>query len=166
MTASTRVAIVVGCMLGFVANGTPLRAQDSLRVERPTADLITHEQIDGVKTANLYDTIEALRSNWLRERIPAPVNRASATKDTSGKAQYSTDYDPSGRSVPGANGGIQVYIDGTRVGGLAELKNIRPADVYSIRRINGIDAQARYGIGHSAGVIYVSTVTFRNKTPD
>jgi hypothetical protein len=166
MTASTRVAITVGFMLAFAANGAPLRAQDSVRVERPSADLITREQIDGVKTANLYDAIEALRSNWLRERIPAPVNRASSTKDTTGKAQYSTDYDPSGRSVPGANGGIQVYIDGTRVGGLAELKNIRPADVYSIRRINGIDAQARYGIGHSAGVIYVSTVTFRGKTPD
>jgi hypothetical protein len=166
MTISTRVAVGVSFIFVFAVCGMPLRAQDSVRVERPSADLITREQIDGVKSASLYDVVEALHSNWLRERIPAPVNRSSTTKDTTGKAQYSADYDPSGRSMPGANGGIQVYIDGTRVGGLTELRNIRPADVYSIRRINGIDAQARFGIGHSAGVLYVVTVTFRGKAPD
>ena len=166
MTATTRISIALGFALSIAGGGTQLRAQDSARVERPSGDLITREQIDGVKTSNLYDLVEALHSNWLRERIPAPVNRATSAKDTSGKAQYSADYDPSGRSTPGSNGGIQVYIDGTRVGGLTELKNIRPADVYSIRRINGIDSQARFGIGHSAGVIYVSTLTMRAKSPD
>ena len=68
--------------------------------------------------------------------------------------------------MPGENGGIQVYFDGTRMGGIDQLKNIRPSDVYSIRRINGVDAQARFGIGHSGGVLYVSSITMRAKSPN
>jgi hypothetical protein len=143
-----------------------LHAQDSVKVERPTADLITREQIVGVKSSNLLEVVEALHNNWLRERMPTPTDRATTRQDTTGRAQYTADNNGAGRSMPGQNGGIQVYIDGTRVGGLAELKNIRPGDVYSVRRINGIDAQARFGIGHGAGVLFISSVTMRAKSPN
>ena len=158
-------ALILAILVLVAGTRTPLLAQDSTRTERPSSDLITREQIDGVKSANLYDVIEALHSNWLNERMPAPRDRATMKQDSTGKAQYSADYAGT-RSMPGAAGGIQVYFDGTRVGGLAELKSMRPADVYNIRRINGIDAQARFGIGHSAGVIYVSSVTMRAKSPN
>ncbi len=161
----SRTIVVVTLALLFGGGSTPLVAQDSTRVERPTSDLITREQIDGVKSSNLYDVVEALHSNWLNERLPVPRDRATTKQDTTGKAQYTADYN-AGRSMPGQAGGIQVYFDGTRMGGLSELKNIRPNDVYNVRRINGIDAQARFGIGHSAGVIYVSSVTMRAKSPN
>jgi hypothetical protein len=165
MNNVARTSIVL-TLAGVIAGGsTPLLAQDSTRTERPSSDLITREQIDGVKSANLYDVVEALHSNWLNERMPAPRDRSTMKQDTTGKAQYTADYSGT-RSMPGAAGGIQVYFDGTRVGGLAELKSMRPTDVYNVRRINGIDAQARFGIGHSAGVIYVSSVTMRSKSPD
>jgi hypothetical protein len=165
MIFSARVsgALILAALFG--ARTPSLIAQDSTRIERPSSDLITREQIDGVRSSNLYDVVEALHSNWLNERMPVPRDRATTKQDTTGKAQYTADYS-AGRSMPGQAGGIQVYFDGTRVGGLSELKNIRPGDVYNVRRINGIDAQARFGIGHSAGVIYVSSITMRAKSPN
>ena len=165
MRPSVRASIALGFVLSLAA-GTPLRAQDSVKVERPTSDLITREQIAGVKSSSLLDVVEALHSNWLRERMLTPRDRSTARQDTSGKAQYLAENNGSGRSMPGENGGIQVYFDGTRMGGVDQLKNIRPSDVYSIRRINGVDAQARFGVGHSGGVLYVSSVTMRAKSPN
>lgn len=166
MRIFARASIAMTFVFALVG-GPRLHAQDSVKVERPSGDLITREQIEGVKSSNLLDVIEALHSNWLRERMPTPRDRATTRLDTSGKSQqYVAENNGAGRSMPGENGGIQVYIDGTRVGGLAELKNIRPGDVYSVRRINGVDAQARFGIGHGAGVLFVSSVTMRTKSPN
>jgi hypothetical protein len=149
-----------------LAAATPLGAQDSARVLRPSSELITREQILGVKVNTTYELIETLHSNWLRERAPVPVNRATGSgADTSGRALYTNDYGAGGKSFPGANGGIQVYFDGARVGGLSELKTIRPADIYSIQRINGVDAQARFGIGHSAGVLFISSIARQQQQP-
>ena len=165
MRPSTRASLALGFAISL-AGATPLRAQDSVKVERPTSDLITREQIEGVKSSSLLDVVEALHSNWLRQRMLTPGDRASTRMDTTGKPQYTAENNGSGRSMPGENGGIQVYFDGTRMGGVDQLKNIRPADVYSVRRINGVDAQARFGIGHSGGVLYVSSVTMRAKSPN
>ncbi len=162
----TRSLIALAVALG-VASPAALRAQDSasVAVERPTSDYITREQMSDKNFSNLYDLVEAVHNNWLRERIPSPADRTKVGVDTSGKAQYTNDYNPAGRSFPGTNGGIQVYIDGTRAGGLDQLKSLHPAELYSARRINGIDAQARFGIGHSAGVIYVLTLSSKDRTP-
>lgn len=165
MRLSARASIATTLVFAL-ASGPRLHAQDSVKVERPGADLMTREQIEGVKSSNLFDVVEALHSNWLRERMLTPRDRATARVDSTGKAQYLAENNGAGRSMPGENGGIQVYFDGTRLGGLAELKNIRPADVYSVRRINGVDAQARFGIGHGAGVLFVSSVTQRAKSPN
>jgi hypothetical protein len=145
------------------------RAQDSTAVppEKPTADYITREQLTEQKFSTLYDLIESMHNNWLRERIPSPGDRAVSGNraDTTGKAQYTNDYNAAGKSFPGQNGGIQVYVDGTRAGSLDQLKTIRPAELWSVRRINGIDAQGRFGIGHGAGVIYVVTVGGKDRAP-
>jgi hypothetical protein len=37
--------------------------------------------------------------------------------------------------------------------------------MYSARHINGVDAQARFGIGHGAGVIYVLTLNSAGRNP-
>ena len=144
-------------------------AQDTTHVaQRPSSDLITREQIEATKASTVYEVVESIHNNWFNVRIPAPSIRNSSTKvDSTGRtAAYVTDEsNPSGRSAPGASGGIQVYLDGSRVGSVDELKKIRPLDVYSIRRYNGTEAQARFGIGHSAGAIVVSTMVNGQKTP-
>jgi hypothetical protein len=163
MRMMTRTSLTLSLALTTIALTQPARAQDSSKVQRPTSELITREQIVEAKANNLHQVIEQLHSNWLVSRMPAPGNRANVKVDTSGRAQYTTDVLPGGRSNPGENGGIQVYLDGNRVGGIDELKSIRAGDVYSIRRINGVDAQARFGIGHGSGVIFVSTVSSQSK---
>ena len=52
---------------------------------------------------------------------------------------------------------IWVYIDNTKVGGVQSLAAISTRYIASVRKVNGIDATARWGIGHSAGVIAVMT---------
>ena len=52
---------------------------------------------------------------------------------------------------------IWVYIDNTKVGDVQSLAAISTRYVSSVRKVNGIDATARWGIGHSAGVISVMT---------
>ncbi|MES2176772.1 MAG: hypothetical protein V4550_02815 [Gemmatimonadota bacterium] len=166
MNVLVRGMVAALALIAFVGGGERAIAQDSLKVERPSADLITRAQIADSKVQNAYDAVESLHSNWLVERIPKPVDRASArdSKDTTVKAAYVADYNAAGKSAPGAAGGIQVYFDGTRIGGTDELKTMRASEIYSIRRYSGTEASGRFGIGHSAGVIFVSSVTYAQKS--
>jgi hypothetical protein len=163
MRTIVRASFASALLLALSLGSIKLEAQDTAAVLRPSSELITREQIEGVKASNARDVVEALHSNWLNERLPVPGNRATMGADTSGKASYTNDYNGSGKSPAGQSGGIQVYLDGSRLGGLDELKNIRPADIYTIRRINGVEAQGRFGIGHGAGVLYVTTITNRGR---
>jgi hypothetical protein len=52
-----------------------------------------------------------------------------------------------------------VYLNGMRLlGGLENLRTIEAAMVQQIVFLNGIDATTRYGSGHGAGVLLVSTM--------
>jgi hypothetical protein len=46
------------------------------------------------------------------------------------------------------------------------LSGIGTQGVASIRHLNGIDATALYGLGHSAGVIFVQTWRYRPRDTD
>ena len=97
------------------------------------------------------------------ERMLTPADRAMTRRTHQG----SRAAENNGSDVPcQVRMAASRYFDGTRMGGIDQLKNIRPSDVYSIRRINGVDAQARFGIGHSGGVLYVSSITQRAKSPN
>lgn len=122
---------------------------------KASADLIVQEQLKSRTFPNAFAAIEALRGNWLRQRNmnPAP---GTVMNPQSGAGRQ-TDASPAQQGLPREASGIQVYIDGTRAGGIEALKAIPIASIYSIRRISGTQAQARFGIGHSDGVIYVAT---------
>ncbi|HEU4995641.1 MAG TPA: hypothetical protein VFT29_12525 [Gemmatimonadaceae bacterium] len=139
------------------------------RAPRPASDLITREEIEtrakGLSSG--YEIVEALHGNWLRARsgtgsagrttLPAPAQRT----DSGARNPYSTMTGSSTRdtlrSELGAPAGIQVYLDGIRMGGLGELKRIPAQGIHSIRHYTGTEAQTRFGPGHSDGVIAVST---------
>lgn len=157
---------LLACALSALA--TPLVAQSTSAMRdtttpkptRPSADLITLEQVQSRTFPNAYAAVEALHSNWLRARN---LNPPSGTVINPGVAATSSGSTTASAAQPGSSGmprdavGIQVYLDGTRVGGIDALKAIPIANVFSILRISGTDAQARFGIGHSDGVIYVSS---------
>jgi hypothetical protein len=57
----------------------------------------------------------------------------------------------------GQDGEVQVYVDEVHLGGIEMLRSVRVASISLIRHLDGIQASARYGIGHSQGAILVST---------
>jgi hypothetical protein len=52
---------------------------------------------------------------------------------------------------------VQVYVDDNHMGGVEVLRTMHIPSVAMIRHIDGIQATARYGTGHEAGVILVTT---------
>lgn len=110
-----------------------------------SSNLITAEEIraeEGISTA--YEAVRRLRPRFLRGRTGArgtsgatnPRNRVSSAGDTSG---------------------VVVYLNGVKAGGVEVLRRVEAAAVTEIRFIGGRDATTRYGTGHGAGVIEVST---------
>jgi hypothetical protein len=94
------------------------------------ASAITEEQLAEQHYQNLYEAVQALRSNWLSTRGTDSFNSPSR---------------------------VWVYVDESRFGGVESLANLTTVGVTSVTHLNGIDATARWGLGHAAGVISVHT---------
>jgi hypothetical protein len=92
--------------------------------------LITRDAILSTQYTNLYDVIQALRSNWLRIKAP----------DSFGKTSV-----------------LQVYLDTQRLSGVDELRQMAPTNIQSVRYYDPIEASARWGLDHGAGALYVMT---------
>jgi hypothetical protein len=94
------------------------------------SDLLVEDQIRGNSYSSVYDAIVALRPNWLRTRGADSFQNPSQ---------------------------IQVYVDNMRLGGVANLEQIPVVSVYYVQWFDALEASARWGLGHGAGVIYVPT---------
>jgi len=160
---------LVLCLLAPLA-GTMFRAaaQDSASVRpqrgRADANLITRDQFDPAAYRTAWEIVEVRRPNWLRQRpggtsfgpLTGPASD-SAAPSRPGSAMPSS-LSPRRDDTPSSGStGVQVYLDGMRLGDLEELRNIPAAHVQSIRRLSGSEAQFRFGIGHSEGALLVST---------
>src|SRR6476661_9079288 len=97
---------------------------------RVDMSVLTQDDLVDHQYQSVLEAVQTLRSNWLNER--GPDSFASPSH-------------------------IWVYIDNTKVGDVQSLASISTRYISSIRKVNGIDATARWGIGHSAGVISVMT---------
>jgi len=91
--------------------------------------LLTETEISSVDTPTALDAIQRLRPQYLRSA-----------------------------SVPGAADGPVVYLDGIRLaGGVEALRDIAATTIREIRRLDALDATARFGAGHQGGAIVVTT---------
>jgi len=104
----------------------------SRSTSKPGSDrnLITREQIADSRFQTAYEAVESLHSNWLQPRGTDSFQKPSEVK---------------------------VYLDNTMLGGTTSLREITTRTVSWIRFYDGVAAQGRWGVGHSAGVIFVST---------
>lgn len=60
---------------------------------------------------------------------------------------------------PARGGGTpNVYINNSRSGGIETLRSIRADNVETIRYVNAVDANLRYGLGNDSGVIALELV--------
>jgi hypothetical protein len=97
---------------------------------RQNLDIITREQIAENHFINAYDAVRAMRSNWL---------------EAHGTDSFKTPSE------------VIVYRDNVKLGGVEELRAMLATTIAYIRHYNGVDATSRWGVGHAAGVIQVSS---------
>lgn len=92
--------------------------------------ILTQDQIAAQHFNTVYDAIESLRSNWLHTRGTDSFQNPSQ---------------------------VRVYLDNTLLGDTSRLREVAAKDVTFIRYFDGVAATARWGVGHAAGVIFLST---------
>jgi hypothetical protein len=107
--------------------------------ERTNRGVITQQQMVENHFLTAYDAVESLRSNWLQTR---------------GTDSFSAPSE------------VRVYLDNTFLGGITTLRDITASTVSYIRYYDGISATGRWGLGHGAGVIFVSQHPLSSANPD
>jgi hypothetical protein len=98
--------------------------------EHRDLDVITRDELLDNHFFSAYDAVSSLHSNWLNTRGPDSFRSPSK---------------------------VWVYLDNVRMGGVESLSAIATMPVSFIQHYDGLFATQRWGVGHSAGVIYVAT---------
>jgi hypothetical protein len=113
----------------------------------PSADqtVITRAEIEQSGSTDAYTLVENLRRRWLHTRGATRFRRP-------GEGTCPPDCDFESQQPD-----VFVYVDGTRIGGREELRNLSTANIDTIEFLNAARANARFGIGHVNGAILVVT---------
>jgi hypothetical protein len=96
----------------------------------PASALITRAEIDRAQWPDAYELVRNLRPRWIRARGPD--------------------------KLLGETGQVQVYVDGTRLGGVELLRGMPTTAIDHLRWVDPVDAAGRWGSGHGHGVIALS----------
>ncbi|MDB4917849.1 MAG: hypothetical protein JWM95_5493 [Gemmatimonadetes bacterium] len=115
--------------------------------DRNDRNLLTAESLKGEHFETAYDALESKRSYWLAIRGPLSAN-VSGSDPRTGKAVVAAQ----------AADQVWVYVDNVKAGGVEVLKTIPVRMLLALRRLDGVAATARYGVGHAGGVILVETM--------
>jgi len=102
----------------------------STGTSRPDRYVITKAQMEEHHFQTAYEAVEALHSNWLQER--GTDSFSSPTR-------------------------VQVILDNANMGGVDALRSMSTMSIAYIRWYDGNAARQRWGVGHSQGVIFVSS---------
>jgi len=92
-----------------------------------------------------------------------PTDRETLRPADWGTRNFYSAYDavaslrPGWLNKRGPDGEVQVYVDDNHVGGVEMLRSVRTTSISMIKHLDGIQASARYGLGHDQGAILVST---------
>ena len=92
-------------------------------------NLITTAELQKAGYTDGFMAVQSLRPHWLQVR---------------------------GRSMRGGET-IKVYLDGSLLGGVDQLRQITTRSISSMRYYNGLEASERWGLDHGQGAIVVST---------
>lgn len=113
--------------------------------QRRDRNLITAEEIAAEKSQSvLYEIVKVLRPQWFR---------------TGGARQMSGSGSSATTTVP------ILYIDGVRMDAHQLMNSIPPDRVKEVKYLAARDAHLRYGMGHEAGVIEVTTTRVNDPPP-
>ena len=126
-------ALAVAAVLTACASGT------SSSSPRANSNVITRAEIAEAGSIDAHRLIQNLRRSWLQTRGP--------TRFRSGSDDSFDSQQPD----------IVVYLDGTRLGGPDELRNLSSDNIERIEFLNAARANARFGTGHVNGAILVTS---------
>jgi hypothetical protein len=121
-------ALTVACLV--LAGAACAPHHSSSGPARPDRNVLSADQIQAQSWSNAYEAVEALRTNWLKPRGADSFNSPSV---------------------------VIVYLDNVKYGGVETLRSIALHNIQQIRHYDANEAQARWGVGHAAGVIQVTT---------
>lgn len=114
-------------VLALAAAAEPTRLAATSPLTSP--NVVAHEELVASGRTDLFEYVRLHRPHWLRTRGIS----------TSGIFE------------------VVVYVDGNRMGGPRALEQIRPDMTAELRYFDGREATTRWGTGHGAGVILVTT---------
>ena len=126
------VMLTLGFAVNAVACATTPPSEGAPRVDR---SVITQQEMLEKHFQSAYEAVSALRTNWLQTRGTDSFNTPSQ---------------------------VWVYVDNVKYGDVESLRGIHPSTILNIRHYDANEATARWGIGHGAGVIQVTTLTDRS----
>jgi hypothetical protein len=93
-------------------------------------EVLTRAEINRAQWRDAYELVRNLRPRWVRARMGDDLRAARAE--------------------------VQVYVDGTRLGGVSLLRGIPTSGIDHMRWVDPISAAGRWGSGHELGVIAIS----------
>ena len=96
------------------------------------SNTLTEEEFASSTALDVYALVQEFRPNWLHTRGPVSI------------------MDPTA-------GDLRVYLNGVKTGDVSRLREMRVSEVRELRFLNAGEAQMRYGLGNSGGVIEVWT---------
>ena len=137
-----RLAVVVLAGLLTACGGGQAGATGGAPSPRRRSDVIADAEIRALegRVLSVLEVITFARPAMLRSR----AGTTSASSD--------------GSSAPNAGiVSVLVYLDGQRLGEVRVLDTIDPATVSEIRYLNASDATTRFGTGHPAGAIMLTS---------
>ena len=116
-------------VVSTVALGCAARSRETHAPRLDRTVLVRDQMVKG-RYANVYDAVLAMRPQWLRPRGPESFLLPLV---------------------------VWVYVDEVRLGDVETLRSVQPSLVTSVRFYDGPSATGRWGVGHGAGVIHIST---------
>jgi hypothetical protein len=114
---------------------------------KPSPNLITADEIARVNAQNAYEAVQKLRPAMLRPRQVASANGQGGVSQGS----------PAKSGTATTSGELVVYVDGTRLGDIGQLRGIPAFSIASMRYYSASEAQMKWGSGHPGGVIEVTS---------
>jgi hypothetical protein len=127
--ASTFLAMTAACATG--ASPVPLSSAPDRGVISTNRFIITDAEIPTTGTESAYDMIQRLRPEFLREKPTQTYNGAQSNV-----------------APP-----LSVFLNGTRIGLLADLRGISAPTLSMVRYYNIEEGKRKFGMQYGGGVI-------------
>ena len=160
---------------------SPMQAQSvdvkpqQQKIKRDKNVLTAEEIAERPEIINAYDAVKLLRSHWLRavqakggamtrsygagQFTPDPAAHDPRVKGSSESPppSASTAVTPGGGDPENSTGMAVLYVDDVRQESLKQLENLPVASLVQLKYMGASEASGRYGSGHEAGAILVTT---------